>query len=412
MEWKAFGKGLCMGIADVIPGVSGGTMALILGIYARFISSIKSLNTRPIIEGFRYLASGLNSEKRSRFIDAINTVDWRFLVPLGLGIFSAMAVGSMIIPGLMDSYPEIMRGLFFGLILASVGVPWRIMPKKDKNKHSLGLIMAVGFAVFGYLVTDPNRNIDTTGTWVEISVPAGEEADLKSVIRRGPSSLNAAEVYWHDRNAELRQSHLLSDPKMAKELLARNQAAKAILKSDKKARKLQASHYEDILVQNTMVHVPRPANWFIFVAGVIAISAMVLPGISGSFLLLILGCYYFVLNAVKGTLSSLIHLEFPMAPIVAVALFASGCLTGLIGFSRILSYLLRDHPHLTFGALIGLMIGCLRGVWPWRTVNASGEVINSLPETFGGGEWIPLLALVGGAAVALGIEAIGKRTQS
>lgn len=411
MEWRAFGKGLCMGIADIIPGVSGGTMALILGIYARFISAIKSLNPKPILPLIRFVASGFKQDKKQDLKESLKSIDCPFLVPLALGIFSAMAVGSVIIPGLMDSYPEVMRGLFFGLILASVGVPFRMMPKKNRKMKWLGFGMAIVFAIFGYSVTDPNRNIDTTGSWVEISVPAGEPQELKTVIRRGPSSLNAAEVYWDDRNSELRAAHLQSDKTSALALIARHNESKSILKSDKKARKLESSHYDGIMIQAVRVRVPRPANWFIYVAGVIAISAMVLPGISGSFLLLILGCYYFVLNAVKGSLSALVHLEFPASPLLAVVLFALGCLTGLVGFSRILSYLLRDHPQLTLGALVGLMIGCLRGVWPWRVINASGEILNDIPGTLGNNNWIPLVALVVGIVVALGLEAVGSKTQ-
>jgi len=127
-------------------------------------------------------------------------------------------------------------------------------------------------------------------------------------------------------------------------------------------------------------------------------------------LLLILGCYYFVLNAVKGTIGGLLHLQVHAAPLISVSLFALGCLTGLVGFSRVLSYLLREHPTPTFGALIGLMIGGLRGVWPWRFISSTGDLINQVPETLGNDNWQALLALVIGIAIALSLESLGART--
>ncbi len=410
MNWGVFWRGLCMGVADVIPGVSGGTMALILGIYGRFISAVKSLNPKPILALASYIVSGFKAEKKATIGRSMDTVDWRFLLPLGLGIFSAMAMGSVIIPTLMDNHPEIMRGLFFGLILASVGVPWRMMPKENGSPKALGLVMALVFGVFGYAVTDPNRDINTTGTWVEVQAPQGESSTLKELIRQGPSSLNAAEVYWSPQNQSLRIAHLAQDPEGARQLAVHHEKNAGIRKSDKKARKDEAKHYQDISLSHVVVQVPRPSFWFVYLAGVIAISAMVLPGISGSFLLLILGCYYFVLNAVKGTISGLLHFQIHPAPIISVCLFALGCLTGLVGFSRVLSYLLREQPVPTFGALIGLMIGCLRGVWPWRFISSTGDLINQVPETLGHGNWQALLALFVGVGIALGLESLGSRT--
>src|SRR5690606_27607896 len=125
--------------------------------------------------------------------------------------------------------------------------------------------------------------------------------------------------------------------------------------------------YDEVIVPaGTPVRVPRPELWFVFVSGLIAICAMILPGISGSYLLLILGNYFFILNALKGFLKTAASLQLPLNQGAYVVVFCLGCGIGLLGFARVLSYLLREHAVPTLGVLVGLMIGCLRGIWPFR----------------------------------------------
>ncbi len=405
MKVSLFIRGLCMGIADIIPGVSGGTMALVLGIYTQFIAAVKSLNLRPVGALLRWVFSGFATAEKEALVRARDSVHWRFLLPLGAGIAAAMGLGSIFIPRLMDQYPSEMRGLFFGLILASVGVPLKMMPRRSRRDLLVGFGTALLFLALGYLVTDPNRKIDTTSDWK--SLRADEAVPLKELCRRGPSAASSADVYWADENGALRVAHLAANPQEAARLGALQAAERAPIAADKRAQKARAHHYDEIVVPaGTTVSVPRPARGFILLAGAIAICAMILPGISGSFILLILGCYYFVLNAVKGSLAALVRFSSPGDGPVYVLLFACGCLLGLALFSRVLNWLLRRLPTPTMGALAGLMVGCLRGVWPWRETGPDG-LQNVLPAE-AAGLWPAAAIALLGMAIALGIEFLGS----
>lgn len=406
-------KGVCMGIADVIPGVSGGTLALILGIYTQFIESIRSVNLRPLMPGLRWVASGFNADRKQPLMDALATINLGFLVPLGIGIGSALALGSAIIPSLLERYPELMRGLFFGLIMASVLVPYRLIPKDKKSGIALAAILAVAFGVAGYWVTDPNTLMDTTSEWVTVTSPAaGEPFTLKEVTRRGPSALTAEQVYWSPENAPLRRRIASENPAAAAELATLHHDAVAAVATDKRALKARAEPYNALLMPpSTPVQVPRPSFAFVFIAGTIAICAMALPGISGSFLLLIMGVYYFILNAIKGSLVTLAGGEFPTESLLFVVLFGLGMVTGLATISRILSYLLRKHPAGTMGALTGLMIGCMRGVWPFQGVE-EGQLINYVPAAWGPTELLAVVAAVIGVLVVTGLTLWGSRLEA
>jgi putative membrane protein len=160
-----------------------------------------------------------------------------------------------------------------------------------------------------------------------------------------------------------------------------------------------------------MIPVSTPeAYWFIFVAGVIAICAMILPGISGSFLLLIMGKYEFITGAVKN----------PFAPgsLPVLVVFAAGCAVGLLGFSRVLRFALARFEHVTLAALTGLMIGSLRKIWPWKEVLET-QVIrgeprvlrdqNVLPPVFDAEVGLAVgLAVVGFVAVLL-LERVARK---
>lgn len=400
-----FVKGMCMGIADVIPGVSGGTLALILGIYADFIESIRSINTRPIAPFFKWLFGGFKRERFAEFRRALDTIHFGFLIPLVCGIAVAIGAGSVVIPSLMESHPEVMRGFFLGLIAASLVAPMRMMPAEGAGKSAAAVGVGLAFAVAGYLLTDPNLVVDTTSTWATV---AGEAATLKEITRIEPTSMTTEQVYWADRNAPLRAA---IDPAKAAELEARRAAQGAVLASDKDALKSRAAPYDDVVVPaGTPVQLPRPSYAFIFFAGAIAICAMVLPGVSGAFLLVVLGCYYFVLNVLKGTIWQLAHGVFPLVSLVYLVLFITGILIGITSFSRVLSYLLRRHRMMTMAALMGLMIGCLRAVWPYQQM-IEGRLINRLPAQWDGAALSAVGAVVVGMAV-VGVLAAAGRSKS
>lgn len=241
---RLFLTGFAMGSADIVPGVSGGTMAFILGIYENLINGIKSFNIHAL-----RLALGL------KFKDLLEHLPLRFLIALGLGIGTAILLLSNALSNtLADPAGRVLLfAFFFGLVIAS--------------------ILAVS-------------------------------------------------------------SHVRWTPQTLVSLLIGTIVAFAIVN-------LTPAHAES-----------TPLN--LFIAGMIAICAMILPGISGSFILLIMGHYDNVLNAVSNR------------DIVTVGIVGIGCVVGIVIFSRVLSWLLKHQYQITVAALIGFMIGSLWKVWPWK----------------------------------------------
>lgn len=242
-------KGLCMGAADIIPGVSGGTVAFITGIYGQLVDAIRSFDLAFV--------------RRLAALDlpgALASVHLRFLACLLFGILTAVVGMARVVNSLLHSHPIEVWSLFFGLIAASVYVVGReIRPLGAANAALVALGAAGSYALVGMIpVTTPE------------TLP------------------------------------------------------------------------------------------FIFACGAIAICAMILPGISGAFLLLMLGKYEFITGTLKN----------PFAPdnLAVIAVFACGAATGIIVFSRVLHYLLHRWHAATVSVLTGFMIGALRKVWPWKEV--------------------------------------------
>lgn len=240
-----YGRGALMGAADVVPGVSGGTVALIVGIYERLIRSIRAAAGVPVA----LLRADLPGT-RSR----LRAVDWGLVVPLAAGILTAIVVGAAIIPGLMDRFPEGMRAVFFGLIVGSLVLPWSRI-----GEHSVRMYAVSGAAALL--------------AFVLVGLPARD----------------------------------LSDPMLA----------------------------------------------YVFVCAMIAICAMILPGVSGAFLLLVFGIYQPTMEAVRSV------------DLVYIVVFAAGAALGLGLFARLLDTLLARRHDITMAALVGLMVGALRALWPW-----------------------------------------------
>ncbi len=244
-------RGLLMGGADVIPGVSGGTMALILGIYRELIASIKAID----LTALKLLFTG----KFREFSEHINLP---FLLALLFGIATAIISLAKIIPSLLYNYPYWTKGFFFGLIGASIFFVWKQIRRHDLISIALLFISAVG-------------------------------------------------AYT--------------------------------------------------LVGIMPFHTPETLP-FIFFSGFIAICAMILPGISGAFILLILGKYSFILES----LSKVIHERAFDHNLLVVLVFILGCAAGLLSFARFLNWLFQKYPDYTLAALAGLMLGSLRKIWPFQ----------------------------------------------
>lgn len=232
-----------MGSADIVPGVSGGTMAFIMGIYEDLLNAIKSVDLDVIKLGLRF-----------KFKEALDRIPLSFLIPLFLGIATAILSLVRIITHILDTDPEFLFAFFFGLVLASiVAIAARITEWRP--------------AIWGALAA---------GTAIAILI-----------VTRTPSKVEA-----------------------------------------------------------------NPIN--LFFSGMVAIMAMILPGISGSFILLILGQYDNALNAVKNV------------EIVNIIALGLGCVIGLALFVRLLSWLLKNYHQTVIALLVGFMVGSLFKIWPWK----------------------------------------------
>ena len=247
-------KGMAMGVAEVIPGVSGGTIAFITGIYEELINSIKSFGPEAII-GFK--DEGLQG--------LWNAVNGNFLIWLLVGMALGLLSGVFGVTYLLENYPEPLWAFFFGLILASAFY----IGKQIEKWNMMSIIGVIAGALVAYAIT---------------------------AISPTEGSLHLGYVY---------------------------------------------------------------------ISGTIAISALLLPGISGSFILLLMGMYTLIVSLLKDTLQT-----FDMAGIVTIGVFALGCLTGLLGFSRVLSWLFKNYKNMTMAVLTGFLIGALNKVWPWRNITA------------------------------------------
>lgn len=241
-------KGLSMGGADVIPGVSGGTIAFITGIYDELLHSIKSIDAETIRLVFTF-----------RIAEAWKKVNGNFLIVLIAGLATAWISLARAMKYLLDNYQIGTWSFFFGLIIIST---YQVLRQVRQRTVKAFLAFALGVVV-AYFIT----LLSPTST---------------------PDAL-----------------------------------------------------------------------WFIFIAGAIAICAMILPGISGAFILLLMGKYEFILTKI------LIEFNIPVA-----ATFAAGCLVGLWAFSHALTWVLDHYHDLTVAMLAGFMVGFLNKIWPWREATA------------------------------------------
>ncbi len=289
-------KGLCMGTADVIPGVSGGTMAFILGIYEQLLAAIKSFDLKTLTHLIKGDLKG-----------AISRPHFGFIIPLFIGIISALLFFTRVIPlpKLIISDPELIYGLFFGLILGSIIVLF----KHIDNFQFRDLVETIIGITIGLLI---------------VTMTPKETPD---------------------------------------------------------------------------------ANWFIFFCGALAITAMILPGISGSFILLILGKYAYIIDGLG---------HFNLGIIIP---FALGAATGLIFFSRFLSWLLERFHRATLLVINGILIGSLWMIWPFQNrqyieIREKQRLIEStpiFPEAIDSTTTTSFALMLGGLVLVMIISYLGDR---
>ncbi|MFE8073132.1 DUF368 domain-containing protein [Marinobacteraceae bacterium S3BR75-40.1] len=300
----AFLRGCAMGAADVVPGVSGGTIAFITGIYLRLLSAIGGIPEAVI--GF----------VRSPNIKTLwRGVDGTFLVTLLAGILTSVLLLARLISHWLEAYPVLIWSFFFGLIIAAA---WHVGRQVAHWRITVGVSLLMGVAL-AVVVT------------------------------------------------ELTPAQLTVTPLT------------------------------------------------LFGAGALAICAMILPGISGSFILLLMGMYAPVIAAVKGL------------ALAKLAIFAGGCVVGLLAFSRVIAWGLRHYQDVMLALLTGFMLGSLNKVWPWKVttewrLNSHGEQVPLLQDNIGPLDYasatgadshlLPAVVLMlGGLLLVLGLEWLGNRYQ-
>lgn len=289
-------KGIAMGIANVIPGVSGGTVAFITGIYERLIDGIKSFDL-----------AALNLARQFKVKEFIAHTDLRFLLTLLAGIAISTIALAFVMENLFENYPIWVSAFFFGLIIASV---YYVGKQIDPIDIKSILMMVIG-----------------------ASIAVG-------IALMSPASENSSFIY-------------------------------------------------------------------IFICGIVAISSMVLPGLSGSFVLLLMGNYLLVLGAIK-TLN-----------LSVIVPFALGCIVGLLGFAHVLSWIFKHKRNETIGILTGFVAGSLLTIWPWKealylldatgapVLRSEGEKILTgydwfLPQSLGYETWVAFgLIIIGILSITL-----------
>jgi putative membrane protein len=299
-------RGMAMGMAEVVPGVSGGTIAFITGIYERLIKAIKSILSPSIIRSFR----------EGGMLAFWQAIDGRFVLTLGVGMGLGIGLGVFGVSYLLTNHQEPLWGFFFGLILASV---LYVGQQVDQWHIRSILALVIGTAIaYGITILNPSMGS-----------------------------------------------------------------------------------------QNLL---------YIFLGGVIAISALILPGISGSFILLLMGLYTTVIPAVK----AVIIME-DLSQLKIVLVFGLGCLVGLASFSRVLSWTFSHYRNSTLAILAGFMLGSLNKIWPWRNVletrvNSSGEEVpllevSVLTKYYEGDPQLllVLVCMVIGFVMVYGLDRLGKK---
>ena len=291
-DLSLFAKGVAMGAANVIPGVSGGTIALITGIYERLINALKSGD----ITSVKLLLSG-------KFSDFWQRIDGRWLSILIAGVAISIVTLAKLFEYLLQHHEQLTMAFFFGLILVSI---WYVAKRIEHWKPSVWIALAIGAGVAILIAT------------------------------LAPASENASFAY-------------------------------------------------------------------VFLCGVIAISSMILPGLSGSFVLIIMGNYALVLGAIS---------TFSLSILLPMAL---GCIVGLIVFSHVLAWVFKHYQDHTLALMTGFVVGSLVVIWPWKNaiveqVTRVGkppkEVIVSydwlMPSLSAPGTWVAIaLMLAGGISIAL-----------
>ncbi len=348
-EWVVlYIQGLFMGMADVIPGVSGGTMALVMGIYRELIEALSNLNLFWIKELLIKLKNRENPGELITFTaDRVRNLKIPFFIILGVGILTAISTAGMVLPELMDQHPRLISALFFGLILGSLQIPARELKLRKRGDYFTAALVGLVFFAVAFGLTDPGRGMRfSPRIWVTVE-STGET--VEQLLLRTPLSGSPQQVAEYQQN-------LQKIPELAET-------------SDLSELYLEAGN---------SLYLPVLPNWYLFLSGFVAIIAMILPGISGAYILLILGSYRFVLDLVRVFNQQLFSGQFAGSVFWRIGIFVGGMVLGLLIFSRLLRWFLDSWQQLTMAALLGLMFGGLRGLWPFNFLSDRPDTTTGL----------------------------------
>lgn len=395
-------KGLAMGTADIIPGVSGGTIALISGIYDHLIQAISSVQLRHVLLALELPIAIFRPARRTHVLQGLGEIPWNFLLPLIGGIVAAMLVMVRVIPFLLEHYPFYAYSFMFGLILFSISVPYRMMQHRVGEYALIALFAAAAFVLTGLSrVSDAHLELSAADSSAKIHVRTSQKGEFEL---RLPDDGQRRE--WKARlssTAGGEDFRLVVEPGGTAPVVA-TMGPESTLAADILSVH-QRGNPAELEVNGRLRVLGNTQPWFVFLSGAIAICAMILPGISGAYMLVVLGQYQMMLGAMRdlsGALPVLLSQGFGAAaaigaaPAAIVGLFLAGILIGILSFVRLLKWLLARWHSLTMAALTGLMVGSLRAIWPGA----------SLPE--GGSLWIWILVgagfAVAGAALVFALE--------
>ncbi|MBX7056819.1 MAG: DUF368 domain-containing protein [Leptospirales bacterium] len=362
-------KGLAMGTADIIPGVSGGTIALISGIYDHLIQAISSVGLRQALLAIEAPLAIFRPTRRKIVFDGLREIPWNFLLPLLGGIVAAMLVMVRVIPFMLERYAFYSFSFMFGLILFSISVPYRMM-----RHRALEYVLIALFAAAAFVLTGVSRVSDGRLT---LQSQSGQTAQTLT-NQKGEWSLRLPlGTRAEDWRARLQASGGVEEFVVRVDPLSASGAeAQVALHSDSTLlASIQSSHRRDSELEISGRFAVRGNTnpLFVFFSGAIAICAMILPGISGAYMLVVMGQYQLTLEALRdlsGALPVLLAQGWSAAAAsggqaaTLVIVFVAGILTGILTFVRLLKWLLARWHSPTMAALTGLMIGSLRAIWP------------------------------------------------
>ena len=401
-------RGVCMGVADVIPGVSGGTVALILGIYPRLIGAVGSVGLEMLRRlrrrSFRLqVKEGLRDPGRlGDTPDGTQAGHVLLLASVVAGVVPAIAVGAQVLPPLLSSHPEQMRGLFLGLVAASVTIPARQIRRRNLSRWLLAATAAVATAWFVGLPEPSTRHAGGIVT-LQFAGPVANEIRLtpRNLTLTAPGEGGRADIEYGLRGS---QTVPAGANTMEVEVVARMAGSAGNLPPGSIRAWDGPAELSVALQPSALAGGRDPSLAYVFLGGALAISAMVLPGISGSFVLLLLGLYHFVLHSLALALR---HGDLDSAVVVVTMLAAMA--TGLLTFSRVLKQLFARWRGATLAVLVGLMVGSLRKLWPFVDHGADGREVVALPGA-GDTEVVTVgLMFCAGVGAVLVLDAMGRR---